>query len=85
MSQSDLWESLALALQKRAYSDRGYGCSTLTVTLLLDRGVLQGWAEPELTHMEPHGQGREILAKFGIVMGQGSESDAEGLTRLEEG
>ena len=81
---TDLWRNLQLALQSRAERNRGYGCSALTVTLLLDRGQLQGWTEPEVTRMEPHGSGRELLRQFGIVMGQDAE-DEDGLTRLEEG
>jgi len=81
---TDLWSRLQLALQSRAENNRGYGCSALTVTLLLDRGRLQGWTEPQVTRMEPHGSGRELLAQFGIVMGQQGDEDADGLTRLEE-
>lgn len=80
----DLWERLGMALERRAYAERGFGCSAMTVTLILDRGVLEGWTEPEVTHMEPHGQGRQLLARLKIVMGEERVPDADGLEQLEE-
>lgn len=74
---ADRWHDLSVRLQSIAYREcTGFGASQITVTLYLDRGQLHYWAEPQVTHYEPRGQGREILARLGAVLDVDDEEQA---------
>lgn len=82
---ADRWADLQRRLRGVAYRQcTGYGASQIVVTLYLDRGELYYWAEPQVTHYEPHGQGRQILRRLGATLDVDDESDEADEVPLRE-
>lgn len=59
-SAPDLWDGLELRLKSFAWRKlRGHGVAIVNVRLVMQDGVLLGWADPDATCYEPVGNGAE--------------------------
>lgn len=52
----DKWDKLLIRLKSVAYKNRAYGATTLDIRLVIDKGELLIWREPQVTRYEPHGE-----------------------------
>ena len=51
----DKWDNLLGRLKRVAYKNKAYGTVTIDIRLIIDKGELLLWREPEIKRFEPYG------------------------------